>query len=66
MAEVDALDIERRSAELLGNRLDFGWGYEQEDGSRVDEATDEAERSPMPDPNDAGRGLFFEDGYWNG
>ena len=32
----------------------------------VDEATDEAERSPMPDPADAGRGLYIEDGYWGG
>jgi pyruvate dehydrogenase E1 component alpha subunit/2-oxoisovalerate dehydrogenase E1 component alpha subunit len=32
----------------------------------VDEATDEAERSPMPDPSEAGRGLYIEDGYWNG
>ena len=32
----------------------------------VDAATDEAERSPMPDPADAGRGLYIEDGYWNG
>ena len=32
----------------------------------VDEATDAAERSPMPDPADAGRGLYIEDGYWNG
>jgi TPP-dependent pyruvate/acetoin dehydrogenase alpha subunit len=32
----------------------------------VDEATDEADRSPMPDPADAARGLYIEDGYWNG
>lgn len=32
----------------------------------IDDATDEAERSPMPDPADAGRGLYIEDGYWNG
>jgi pyruvate dehydrogenase E1 component alpha subunit len=32
----------------------------------VDDATDEAERSPMPNPEDAGRGLFAGDGYWNG
>jgi pyruvate dehydrogenase E1 component alpha subunit/2-oxoisovalerate dehydrogenase E1 component alpha subunit len=32
----------------------------------VDTATDEADKSPMPDPADAGRGLYIEDGYWNG
>lgn len=32
--------------------------------AEVDAATDEAERSPMPDPADAGRGLYIEDGYW--
>jgi TPP-dependent pyruvate/acetoin dehydrogenase alpha subunit len=31
----------------------------------VDDATDEAERSPMPNPEEAGRGLFAGDGYWN-
>ena len=30
----------------------------------VDAATDEASASPMPDPADAGRGLYIEDGYW--
>jgi TPP-dependent pyruvate/acetoin dehydrogenase alpha subunit len=34
--------------------------------NEVDAATDEAERSPMPNPADAGRGLYIEDGYWNG
>ncbi len=33
--------------------------------SEVDTATDEADRSPMPDPADAARGLYIEDGYWN-
>ena len=32
----------------------------------IDAATDEADRSPMPNPADAGRGLYIEDGYWNG
>jgi pyruvate dehydrogenase E1 component alpha subunit/2-oxoisovalerate dehydrogenase E1 component alpha subunit len=31
----------------------------------VDAATDEAERSPMPNPADAGKGLFAGDGYWD-
>jgi TPP-dependent pyruvate/acetoin dehydrogenase alpha subunit len=30
----------------------------------VDAATDEAERSPMPTPEEAARGLFAGDGYW--
>jgi TPP-dependent pyruvate/acetoin dehydrogenase alpha subunit len=30
----------------------------------IDIAVDEAERSPMPDPADAGKGLFGDDGYW--
>jgi pyruvate dehydrogenase E1 component alpha subunit/2-oxoisovalerate dehydrogenase E1 component alpha subunit len=30
----------------------------------VDAATDEAERSPMPNPEEASRGLFAGDGYW--
>jgi len=30
----------------------------------VDTATDEAERSPMPRPEDAALGLFAGDGYW--
>jgi pyruvate dehydrogenase E1 component alpha subunit/2-oxoisovalerate dehydrogenase E1 component alpha subunit len=31
----------------------------------VDDATDEAERSPMPRPEDAALGLFAGDGYWD-
>jgi TPP-dependent pyruvate/acetoin dehydrogenase alpha subunit len=34
--------------------------------SEVDAATDEADRSPMPNPADAAHGLYIEDGYWNG
>ncbi|MBV9070024.1 MAG: thiamine pyrophosphate-dependent dehydrogenase E1 component subunit alpha [Acidobacteria bacterium] len=30
----------------------------------VDAATDEAERSPMPNPEEAARGLFAGDGFW--
>jgi TPP-dependent pyruvate/acetoin dehydrogenase alpha subunit len=30
----------------------------------VDSATDEAERSPMPRPEEAGLGLYAGDGYW--
>lgn len=32
--------------------------------SEVDAATDEAEKSPMPEPSDAVKGLFAGDGYW--
>jgi TPP-dependent pyruvate/acetoin dehydrogenase alpha subunit len=31
----------------------------------VDAATDEAERSPMPRPEEAAMGLFAGDGYWD-
>jgi pyruvate dehydrogenase E1 component alpha subunit/2-oxoisovalerate dehydrogenase E1 component alpha subunit len=34
--------------------------------SEVDAATDEAERSPMPRPEEAALGLFAGDGYWEG
>ena len=34
--------------------------------AEIDAATDEADRSPMPNPEDASRGLYIEDGYWNG
>jgi pyruvate dehydrogenase E1 component alpha subunit/2-oxoisovalerate dehydrogenase E1 component alpha subunit len=33
--------------------------------SEVDAATDEAERSPMPRPEEAAMGLFAGDGYWD-
>jgi TPP-dependent pyruvate/acetoin dehydrogenase alpha subunit len=39
-------------------------GIQERVKREVDAATDEAERSPMPDPADAGRGLYIEDGYW--
>jgi len=32
--------------------------------AEVDAATDEAERSPMPQPDEAAKGLFAGDGYW--
>ena len=32
---------------------------------QVDSATDEAERSPLPRPEEAALGLFADDGYWN-
>ena len=34
--------------------------------AEVDAATDEAERSPMPRPEEAAKGLFAGDGYWDG
>lgn len=33
--------------------------------TEVDAATDEAERSPMPEPHEAALGLYAGDGYWN-
>lgn len=41
-------------------------GIQQRVKRELDNAVDEAERSPMPRPEDAGRGLFAGDGYWNG
>ena len=52
--------------------MEMGVGTQQEFDSiqqrvkqEIDAATDEAERSPMPDPADAGKGLFAGDGYWD-
>jgi pyruvate dehydrogenase E1 component alpha subunit/2-oxoisovalerate dehydrogenase E1 component alpha subunit len=48
----------------IASQADFD-GIQQRVRQEVDAATDEADRSPMPDPADAGRGLYIEDGYWN-
>ncbi len=38
---------------------------EQRVKREIDQATDEADASPMPTPSDAALGLFAGDGYWN-
>jgi TPP-dependent pyruvate/acetoin dehydrogenase alpha subunit len=48
----------------FAKREDFD-AIQQRVKKEVDDATDEAERSPMPNPEDAGKGLFKGDGYWN-
>ena len=48
----------------IATQADFE-GIQQRVRGEVDAATDEADRSPMPDPADAGRGLYIEDGYWD-
>jgi TPP-dependent pyruvate/acetoin dehydrogenase alpha subunit len=49
----------------MATKADFE-AIQQRVRQEIDAATDEADRSPMPDPADAGRGLYIEDGYWNG
>jgi pyruvate dehydrogenase E1 component alpha subunit/2-oxoisovalerate dehydrogenase E1 component alpha subunit len=62
----DPLPRYERVLKELGLATDDDFARIQERVRReVDVATDEAERSPMPDPADAGRGLYIEDGYWN-
>ena len=51
-------------AELLAAKLGFDRSLSQRVREEVDAATDEAEKSPMPNGEDAGKGLFKGDGYW--
>ena len=39
---------------------------QQQVKGEIDAAVEEAERSPMPTPEDAAKGLFAGDGYWEG
>jgi pyruvate dehydrogenase E1 component alpha subunit/2-oxoisovalerate dehydrogenase E1 component alpha subunit len=48
----------------IAQQSDFD-AMQQRVRSEVDAATDEAERSPMPRGEDAGKGLFAGDGYWD-
>ncbi|HEV8658632.1 MAG TPA: thiamine pyrophosphate-dependent enzyme, partial [Thermoanaerobaculia bacterium] len=48
----------------LAKREDFD-AIQQRAKQEVDAATDEAERSPMPKPEDAARGLYAGDGFWD-
>ncbi|HEX9985880.1 MAG TPA: thiamine pyrophosphate-dependent enzyme [Thermoanaerobaculia bacterium] len=48
----------------VGSQADFD-AIQDRVRREIDTATDEAERSPMPDPADAGKGLFAGDGYWD-
>ncbi|HXG59720.1 MAG TPA: thiamine pyrophosphate-dependent dehydrogenase E1 component subunit alpha [Thermoanaerobaculia bacterium] len=47
----------------LATAADFD-AMQQRIRRELDAAVDEAERSPMPDPREAGLGLFAGDGYW--
>ena len=47
----------------IATQADFD-AIQQRVRKEVDAATDEAERSPMPRPEDAALGLFAGDGYW--
>src|SRR5258708_7112226 len=47
----------------MAQQVDFD-AIQQRVRKEVDTATDEAERSPMPRPEDAALGLFAGDGYW--
>jgi len=49
----------------LGSAKEFE-AIQQRVRTEVDEATDEAEKSPMPRGEEATMGLFAGDGYWNG
>ena len=48
----------------VATQQDFD-GIQQRVRDEVDRATDEAERSPMPKPEEAAMGLFGGDGYWD-
>ena len=47
----------------VASRDDFD-GIQKRVRTEIDAAVDAAERAPMPDPADAGKGLFGGDGYW--
>jgi len=60
--------IDRFEETLSGGGLASAKDFEaiqQRVRTEVDAATDEAERSPMPKPEEATRGLFAGDGYWD-
>jgi acetoin:2,6-dichlorophenolindophenol oxidoreductase subunit alpha len=57
--------FERKLIEdAVATQQDFD-GIQQRVRDEVDRATDEAERSPMPRPEEAAMGLFGGDGYWD-
>lgn len=63
----DALVRFERVLRELGVATDEDFAnIQQRVKQEIDAATDEADRSPMPNPADAARGLYIEDGYWNG
>jgi pyruvate dehydrogenase E1 component alpha subunit/2-oxoisovalerate dehydrogenase E1 component alpha subunit len=60
--------IERYEQTLIENKIATAEDFEEMQKrvrAEVDEATDEAERSPMPRGEEAVRGLFAGDGYWD-
>jgi len=60
--------IERYEQTLIENKIATAEDFEEMQKrvrAKVDEATDEAERAPMPRGEEAARGLFAGDGYWD-
>jgi len=60
--------IERYEQTLIENKIATAEDFEELQKrvrAEVDEATDEAERAPMPRGEEAARGLFAGDGYWD-
>ena len=60
--------IERYEQTLIENKIATAEDFEEMQKrvrAEVDEATDEAERSPMPRGEEAARGLFAGDDYWD-
>jgi TPP-dependent pyruvate/acetoin dehydrogenase alpha subunit len=60
--------IERYEQTLIENKIATAEDFEEMQKrvrAEVDEATDEAERAPMPRGEEAARGLFAGDGYWD-
>ncbi len=60
--------VQRFERALVENQFATGEDFariQERVRKEVDEAPDEAERSPMPQPHEAAMGLFAGDGYWD-